>query len=194
MVIQAAAGSIYSTVDAVLQLITPANVSDPIEFWLSFMLILAILNTVLGSVEYFKEPQNKASRNIISLILSYFAVTVAWVNSLLGYISSTLAITMVILVAILMVAVLSGVEFKKNSKATTYLFIGAMAVLFFGGLFSYAPIPGSAVGSSSGSALGAAFSAAFNSGQFWTIIVFIGLFVLVAFTLGRIGGSGSSSS
>ena len=102
--VTAAAGSLYSQIDKALSLITPPNVTNPIEFWLAFLLILAILSTVLKSVAYFGDNKNKGARGMISLIISYFAVTVAWVSPVLVYMSSTMAVTAFILVAMLIVA------------------------------------------------------------------------------------------
>ena len=39
----AAAGSLYSQIDKALSLITPPNVTNPIEFWLAFLLILNVI-------------------------------------------------------------------------------------------------------------------------------------------------------
>ncbi|MCL4399575.1 hypothetical protein M1293_03685 [Candidatus Parvarchaeota archaeon] len=156
--------SIYGSVNHVLQLITPANVTNPIEFWLAFLLLFSILNAVLRNVHFFADEKNKASRGLTALIISFFAVTVAWVGPAFIYISSTLAVTAIVLVAILIVASISGFDISK-SKVGTYLFIGAVVSIFLiGGLASYLFVPasGSSVGSIT-SPVNSAFSSLINS-------------------------------
>ena len=141
--------SIYNSVNHALQLITPANVTNPIEFWLAFLLLFSILNAVLRNVHFFAEDKNKASRGLTALIISFFAVTVVWVGPVFVYISSTLAVTAIVLVAILIVASISGFDISK-SKAGSYLFIGAVISIFLiGGLASYLFVPASSSSSSS---------------------------------------------
>ena len=138
------AGSLYASVNNSLRLITPANVTDPIEFWLAFLLVLAILNTVLKKIKFFEGEENKNSRAITALIISFFAVTAAWVSPVLMYMSSTLAVTAMILVAILIVASLAGYDKQlSEGKAAQWLFVAAIIVLFAGGLLSYAVVPAS---------------------------------------------------
>lgn len=194
------AGSLYTSVDNALKLITPANVTDPIEFWLAFLLILAILNTVLKRVSIFQGNENKNARGLTSLIISFFAVTAAWVSPVLLYMSSTLAVTAMILVAILIVASLAGYDKQLGEgKAGQWLFIGAIIVLFAGGLLSYAVVPASATGSGGtgsgggGSALSGVLSTigsnlASNLG--YLILIAVGI-IVIAFTFG--GGSNSDS-
>ena len=138
----AAAGSLYSQIDKALRLITPPNVTNPIEFWLAFLLILAIISTVLKNVSYFADNKNKGARGIIALIISYFAVTVAWVSPVLIYMSSTLAVTALILVAMLIVA--SLLKFDITGDKAKWLFVVAIGILFLGGgIFSNALVPAS---------------------------------------------------
>lgn len=198
------AGSLYTSVSNALKLITPANVTDPIEFWLAFLLVLAILNTVLKRVSFFQGPENKNSRALTALIISFFAVTAAWVSPVLLYMSSTLAITAMILVAILIVAALAGYDKKLGEgKAGQWLFVGAIIVLFAGGLLSYAVVPASVVsggsggsggsGSSGGSALSGVLSSIANNlaSNIGLIVVLAFVIIIIAFVFG--GSSGSSS-
>ncbi|MBE5728157.1 hypothetical protein IHE51_00660 [Candidatus Parvarchaeota archaeon] len=138
------AGSLYTTLSNSLQLITPPNVSNPVEFWLAFLLLLAIINTALKQVPFFRDASKngKVAAGLISLIISYFAVTVAWVSPTIVYFSSTLGITALIMVALLVVVALAGVDTKTNSKAKSALLWGSLLVgmvilVLGGGLFSY---------------------------------------------------------
>jgi hypothetical protein len=181
------AGSLYTTVGNALKLITPANVTDPIEFWLAFLLILAILNTVLKNVSFFKDKENKNARALVSLIISFFAVTAAWVSPILAYMSSTLAITAIGLVAILIVAALAGYDQDKisASKWQKVMLGAAVAVLFFGGFFSYFVVPASTgAGGSSGGVAGTGSSISSVIATAFSNPSTIGLLVLVAFAIG----------
>ncbi len=194
------AGSLYTSVQNALQVITPANVTNPVEFWLSFLLVLAILNTVLKKVSFFQGNENKGARALTALIISFFAVTAAWVSPVLMYMASTLAVTAMILVAILIVAALAGYDDKlKQGKAAQWLFVGAIIVLFAGGLFSYAVVPpgaggnaGTSGGSTSvGSQVGTVLSSFFsNSTNVGLLIVAIAVIVIIAWMF---GGSSSDS-
>jgi len=182
--------SIYSMISTSLQAITPANVSNPIEFWLAFLLLMAILSTVLKNVSFFKDPQNKAARGLVAMIIAYFAVTVAWVNPALVYMSSTLGITALILVAILIVTALAGVDMK--SKAGSYItwgiFAFALIILFLGGgVFSYFFLP-SSVMPSSGFSLS---SISINLPEIIAAAIILGFVVFVVYML--VGGSSSSN-
>lgn len=155
------AGSLYTSINNSLQLITPANVTDPIEFWLAFLLILAILNTVLKRVSFFHGNENKTARGLTALIISFFAVTAAWVSPVLMYMSATLAVTAMILVAILIVAALAGYDKKlSEGSAGKWLFIAAIIVLFAGGLFSYTTVPSGSGGTSGTGAIGSSAASA----------------------------------
>ncbi|MBE5729348.1 hypothetical protein IG206_00935 [Candidatus Parvarchaeota archaeon] len=138
------AGSLYTTLSNSLQLITPPNVSNPVEFWLAFLLLLAIINTALKQVPFFKDASKngKVAAGLISLIISYFAVTVAWVSPTIVYFSSTLGITALIMVALLVVVALVGVDTKNSPKAKSALMwgtllVGMVILVLGGGLFSY---------------------------------------------------------
>jgi hypothetical protein len=197
------AGSLYTSINNSLRLITPANVTDPIEFWLAFLLVLAILNTVLKKIKFFEGDENKNSRAITALIISFFAVTAAWVSPVLMYMSSTLAVTAMILVAILIVASLAGYDKQlSEGKAAQWLFVAAIIVLFAGGLLSYAVVPassGSGVGGGSGgpastgseigSVISSALGSAWNSG---ILLLMIFLIIVVAYVFKGSGGSKSS--
>ncbi len=190
MVMAAATVSLYTSVENALRIITPANVTDPLEFWLAFLLILSILSTVLKKVEFFSARENSNARAITALIISYFAVTAAWLSPVLLYMSSTLAVTAIILVAILVVAAMIGYDIKGRSAQV--LFIVAIIVLFAGGLFSYAVVPSSAVGSGgAGSAISSVISEFLSSGYGVLILVLaiIGIFV---YALAFKGGSAST--
>ncbi len=192
------AGSLYTSVQNALAVITPANVTNPVEFWLAFLLVLAILNTVLKKVSFFQGNENKGARALTALIISFFAVTAVWVGPILMYMSSTLAVTAMILVAILIVASLAGYDDKlKQGKAAQWLFVGAIVVLFAGGLFSYAVVPASAASggssgiASSGSQIGSVISSFFsNPSNIGLLVVAIAIIVIVAWIF---GGSGASS-
>ena len=191
------AGSVYSVANTALGWITPANVTNPVEFWLAFMLIAVIINTVLMSdkIEFFKEGKNKGSRVIISIVISFFAVTVVWVDPVLVYISSTLAITVVILVAIIIAASITGLDVSKN-KLGMYLFIAALLILFLGGgLFShlFLPVPGStgSPGSTSGVDT-SGISSFLASSDVWYAIAILVFIMVVAWALLGPGGNGPS--
>ncbi len=193
------AGSLYTSIQSALQVITPANVTNPVEFWLSFLLVLAILNTVLKKVSFFQENENKGARALTALIISFFAVTAAWVGPVLMYMASTLAVTAMILVAILIVAALVGYDDKlKQGKAAQWLFVGAIIVVFAGGLFSYAVVPAGAGGNagttgatSATSQMGTVLSTFFsNSGNIALLVVVIAIIVVVAWLF---GGSSAGS-
>jgi hypothetical protein len=180
------AGSFYSQIDKALSLVTPPNVSNPIEFWLAFLLILAILTSVLKNVTYFGDAKNKASRNMIALIISYFAVTVAWVSPVLVYMSSTLAVTAVILVSMLVVA--SLLKFDITGSSAKWLFVVAIGILFLGGgIFSNALVPAS---SGTGSQLSNIASSLVGPNLVYLILGMFIIFV-IAFTFGS-GGSSKS--
>lgn len=183
--------SIYSMISTSLQAITPANVSNPIEFWLAFLLLMAILSTVLKNVGFFKDPQNKAARGLVAMIIAYFAVTVAWVNPVLVYMSSTLGVTALILVAILIVTALAGVDMK--SKAGSYItwgiFAFALIILFLGGgVFSYFLLPSSVV-PSSGFSLSSIYA---YLPDIIAAAIILGFVAFVVYML--VGGGGSSSN
>ena len=183
----AAAGSLYSQIDKALSLITPPNVTNPIEFWLAFLLILAILSTVLKNVSYFADNKNKGARGLVALIISHFAVTVAWVSPILIYMSSTLAVTALILVAMLIVA--SLLKFDITGNNAKWLFVVAIGILFLGGgVFSNALVPSS---SGVGSELSNIGSSLIGPNLAYLILGIIIIFV-IAFTFG--GGSGSSKN
>jgi hypothetical protein len=182
----AVAGSLYGQIDKALSLITPPNVSNPIEFWLAFLLILAILSTVLKNVTYFGDNKNKGARGLIALIISYFAVTVAWVSPVLIYMSSTLAVTALILVAMLIVA--SLLKFDITGNNSKWLFVVAIGILFLGGgIFSNALVPSS---SGVGSQLSNIASSLIGPNLVYLILGIIIIFV-IAFTFGG-GGSGKN--
>ena len=182
----AAVGSLYSQIDKALSLITPPNVTNPIEFWLAFLLILAILSTVLKSVDYFAGDKNKGARGLVALVISYFAVTVAWVSPVLVYMSSTLAVTAFILVA--MVVVASLLKFDITGNNAKWLFVVAIGILFLGGgVFSNAMVPSS---SGVGSELSNIGSSLIGPNIAYLILGIIIIFV-IAFTF---GGSGSSKN
>ena len=184
----AAAGSLYSQIDKALSLITPPNVTNPIEFWLAFLLILAILSTVLKNVSYFADNKNKGARGLVSLIISYFAVTVAWVSPVLVYMSSTLAVTALILVAMLIVA--SLLKFDISGSNAKWLFVVAIGILFLGGgVFSNALVPSS---TGIGSELSNIGSSLIGPNLAYLILGIIIIFV-IAFTFGG-GGSGSGKN
>lgn len=184
--VTAAAGSLYSQIDKALSLITPPNVTNPIEFWLAFLLILAILSTVLKSVAYFGDNKNKGARGMISLIISYFAVTVAWVSPVLVYMSSTMAVTAFILVAMLIVAGL--LKFDITGSNSKWLFVVAIGILFLGGgIFSNALVPSS---SGVGSQLSSIASSLTGPDLAYLILGVLIIFV-IAFTF---GGSGSGKN
>ncbi len=183
-----AAGSLYSQIDTALKLITPPNVTNPIEFWLAFLLILAILSTVLKNVSYFADSKNKGARGIIALIISYFAVTVAWVSPILVYMSSTLAVTALILVAMLIVA--SLLKFDITGSNSKWLFIVAIGILFLGGgVFSNALVPAS---SGVGSQLSSIASSLIGPNLAYLLLGVIIIFV-IAFTFGG-GNSGNKGT
>ena len=182
----AVAGSLYGQIDKALSLITPPNVSNPIEFWLAFLLILAILSTVLKNVTYFGDNKNKGARGLIALIISYFAVTVAWVSPVLIYMSSTLAVTALILVAMLIVA--SLLKFDITGNNSKWLFVVAIGILFLGGgIFSNALVPSS---SGVGSQLSNIASSLIGPNLVYLILGIIIIFV-IAFTFGG-GGLGKN--
>lgn len=184
--VSAVAGSLYGQIDKALSLITPPNVSNPIEFWLAFLLILAILSTVLKNVTYFGDNKNKGARGLIALIISYFAVTVAWVSPVLIYMSSTLAVTALILVAMLIVA--SLLKFDITGNNSKWLFVVAIGILFLGGgIFSNALVPSS---SGVGSQLSNIASSLIGPNLVYLILGIIIIFV-IAFTFGG-GGSGKN--
>ncbi|EFD93098.1 MAG: hypothetical protein BJBARM5_0107 [Candidatus Parvarchaeum acidophilus ARMAN-5] len=184
--VTAVVGSLYSQIDNALKLITPPNVSNPIEFWLAFLLILAILSTVLKNVDYFKDNKNKGARGLIALIIAYFAVTVAWVSPILVYMSSTLAVTALILVAMLMIA--SLLKFDITGSNSKWLFIVAIGILFLGGgIFSNALVPSS---SGVGSELSNIASSLIGPNLAYLILGVIIIFV-IAFTFG--GGSNKNT-
>ncbi|MCW1294054.1 MAG: hypothetical protein OH316_02520 [Candidatus Parvarchaeota archaeon] len=137
------AGSIYTTLSNSLQLITPPNVSNPIEFWLAFLLLVAVLNTALKQVPFFRDASKngKVAAGLISLIVSYFAVTVAWVSPTIVYFSSTLGITALIMIALLVVVTLAGVGQSPGKGKTAIMWgsfaVGMVILLLGGGLFSY---------------------------------------------------------
>jgi MFS family permease len=194
------AGTIYTSINNALQAITPANVTNPIEFWLAFLLVLAILNTVLKNISFFKGQENKTSRGIVALIISFFAVTAAWVSPVLLYMSSTLAVTAIILVAILIVASLAGYDKKlQEGKGAQWLFIGAIIVLFAGGLFSYAVVPAGSSGTSGaaasgvGSALSGVISSLGNSPGLIGLLIVLGGIVFLAIYLASSGSPISPS-
>lgn len=177
--VAAVTSSLYSQVDKALILITPPNVSNPIEFWLAFLLILAVLNTVLRNVDYFKDTKNKGARGIIALIISYFAVTVAWVSPVLVYMSSTLAVTALILVA--MLAVASLLKFDITGSNSKWLFIVAIGILFLGGgIFSNALVPSS---SGTGTQLSNIASSLIGPNLVYLILGMI-IILVIAFTFG----------
>ncbi len=188
--------SVYSILQTSLQAITPANVTNPIEFWLAFLLLLAIISTALKYVNFFKEDKNKAARGLISMIIAYFAVTVAWVSPVLVYMSSTLGVTALILVAILIIVSLAGVDMK--SKAGSYLtwgvFAFAIIILFVGGgVFSYLFLPSSGnVSSSGGAGTSISFSQLANYLPYIITIAII-LFFLIFMIWALIGGSSESN-
>ncbi len=195
MVIAATTVSIYGSIENALRLITPANVGDPLEFWLAFLLILSILNTVLKRIDFFSAKENNSARAITALIISYFAVTAAWVSPILLYMSSTLAVTAIILVSILIVAAMAGYDIK--GKAALALFIVAIIILLFSGLFSYAAVPSSAAGfGGTGSAIEGVISS-FFSNPYNIGVVIVLVFFLVVIPIGVFGmgkrGSGPSS-
>lgn len=184
--------SVYSILQSSLQAITPANVNNPIEFWLAFLLIFAIISTVLKYVNFFKEDKNKAARGLISIIIAYFAVTVAWVSPTLIYMSSTLGVTALILVAILIVVSLAGVDMK--SKAGSYItwgvFAFAIIILFVGGgIFSYVFLPSS---SSSSSSSGISISWSQISNYLPEIIAIAIILFFVIYVIWALIGGGSS--
>ncbi len=196
------AGSLYTSINNALQVITPANVTDPIEFWLAFLLILAILNTVLKKVSFFTEESNKVARALTALIISFFAVTVVWVSPVLVYMSSTLAVTAVILVAILVIAAMTGYDTKGGAK---WLFIVAIVVLFIGGgLFSWIFVPSGSggvsgfSGSSSGvngvgSALAGVLASIGIDGWVWILLLGVGVGIIYWLFSSQGGSSGKSS-
>ena len=188
-----AAGPLYSQINSALQIITPANVTDPIEFWLAFLLLLAILNTVLKRVSFFSDKENKNARALTALILSFFAVTAAWVSPVILYMSSTLAVTAIILVAILIVAAMAGQDVTKGNTGKL-LFAIAIVVLFVGGMFSYVFVPAGSggvngssglggIGSSAGSALGSIITAAGHN--FGLLVVAVGLLLIAVWVFGK---------
>ncbi|MCL4391090.1 MAG: hypothetical protein M1284_02330 [Candidatus Parvarchaeota archaeon] len=184
--VSAVAGSLYGQIDKALSLITPPNVSNPIEFWLAFLLILAILSTVLKNVTYFGDNKNKGARGLIALIISYFAVTVAWVSPVLIYMSSTLAVTAIILVSMLIIA--SLLKFDITGNNSKWLFVVAIGILFLGGgIFSNALVPSS---SGVGSQLSNIASSLIGPNLAYLILGIIIIFV-IAFTFGG-GGSGKN--
>ncbi len=183
-----AQGSIFSQVNNALGVITPANVTNPLEFWLAFLLILAILNTVLKRVSFFSEDSNRSARAMVSLIISFFAVTVVWVSPVLVYMSSTLAVTALILVAILAVASLAGVDLKSNTRLSGAVFIVAIIILFLGGgLFSHAFVPGAS--GSTGSELSGILSS-LTTQYLGVLIVFGILIVGIAVAFSGVGKKG----
>ncbi len=185
-----APGSLYAQISTALRLITPANVTDPVEFWLAFLLVLSIMNTVLKRVDIFSDTEgrnNKATRGLVSLIISFFAVTAIWVTPVLAYMSSTLAVTAVILVAILIVSTLAG--FKPTDRSSKGIFAVALVILFLGGgLFSYMSVPSS---SGTGSEISTIFSTLVTQDLAYLIlgVVIIGV---LAYAFSGSGGSGSS--
>lgn len=195
MVMAAATVSLYGSVENALRIITPANVGDPLEFWLAFLLILSILNTVLKRVSFFSEKENNSARAIAALIISYFAVTAAWVSPVLLYMSSTLAVTAIILVSLLIVAAMAGYEIK--GKAALALFIVAIIILLFSGLFSYAVVPSSAgsglsgAGSEIGSVLSTFFNNPANVGWVIVLVFFLIIIPVGVFGMGRRGNNNS---
>ncbi len=180
--------TVYTSIGNALRVITPANVSNPIEFWLAFLLILAILNTVLKRVHFFSEKQNNGARAITALIIAYFAVTAAWVSPILLYMSSTLAITAIVLVSILIVSAMAGYEIK--GKATSVLFIVAIIILLFSGLFSYVFVPSSLVGvKGTGSAITGVLSTFFsNPSNIGIVIVLVFFLVVIPIAIFGVGG------
>ncbi len=182
-------GSFYTQISDALRLITPANVTDPIEFWLAFLLVLSIINTVLKRVEIFSDTEgknNRATRGLVGMIISYFAVTAVWVSPVLMYMSSTLAVTAVILVAILIVAQLAGL--KMDDRSSKALFGVALVILFLGGgLFSYLSVPSS---SGTTSELSVMFSTLVTQDLAYLILGVVVIGVL-AYAFSGSGGSGS---
>ena len=182
--VAAVQGSIFSQINNALAVITPANVTNPLEFWLAFLLILAILNTVLKRISFFSEDSNRSARAIVSMIISFFAVTVVWVSPVLVYMSSTLAVTALILVAILAVASLAGVDLKANSRVSGAVFVVAILVLFLGGgLFSHAFVPGA--NGSTGSELSSVISSLTT--QYLGVLIVFGI-LIIALAIAFSGG------